>query len=171
MGDQRSRFLDDMVLALVREFGANRLRDALQRAMAFNSERLGPIQDAEASSPLRGADSRKKLSAVDMVARAELSPARRDAVKKLAESYDKKIFLPSPPDIREFLIMSGERPLGFKDRTTAFRSILPILNRIPVERLNEVVSSGAHSGPVKLSTISDAISAASDARRRQLGSK
>ncbi len=166
----RNRFLDDMVLALVREFGDSHVRDALERASSFATTPLattspktpGPLTRKPAAEPKPS-----KPTAADLASRANLPPARREVVRELARRFDQKTFLPNTADAREFLILAGHRPRTMKDRTDAFRQILEVLGKIPVERLNYVASSSAHAGPSQLSAISDAISAAGEFRRRE----
>jgi hypothetical protein len=86
---------------------------------------------------------------------------------QLAERYDQKQFLPSVADVREFLIMMGERPVGMKDRQEAFRVLLQSLMRLPVERLQQFVRTALHSGPSELGPLSDAIAAAGERLPRQ----
>jgi hypothetical protein len=49
---------------------------------------------------------------------------------QLAVRYDSKQFLPSVADVRELLIMLGERPAGLKDRNDAFRILLGSLTQL-----------------------------------------
>ena len=86
---------------------------------------------------------------------------------QLAERYDRKRFLPSVADVREFLIMMGERPIGMKNRKEAFRVLLQSLIRLPDDRLQQLVGTALHSGPSELGPLSDAIAAAGERLPRQ----
>jgi hypothetical protein len=92
---------------------------------------------------------------------------KRDALLELAERYDRKQFLPSVADVREFLIMMGERPVGMKDRKEAFRVLSRSLIQLPLEDLQQLTRTGLHSGPSQLGPLSDAISAAGERMTRQ----
>ena len=65
------------------------------------------------------------------------------------------IFLPSMGDVREFLSMQGQQPTEMKDRSEAFRQLLPVLQQLPAERLERLANSASHSGPAKLGPLSE----------------
>jgi hypothetical protein len=101
-----------------------------------------------------------KLSAVEQVRRVPLTGDRKELLLRLAERYDFKQFLPSVADVREFLIMMGEKPLGMKDRKGAFTILLRTLTKLPVEALQQINGNAMYSGPSELGPLSDAIAAA-----------
>lgn len=81
--------------------------------------------------------------------------------------YDAKQFLPSVADVREFLIMRGERPPDMKDRKDAFRVLLRTLRALSMTDLRGLASSALHKGPSEAGPISDAIAAAGERLHRQ----
>ncbi len=100
------------------------------------------------------------MLASEQVARAQLPEAQEVVLRELAMRFDSKEFLPSVSDVREFLIMIGERPGAIKDRSEAFKQLLKALSGLPPERLERLANSARHSGPSQLGPLSDAISAA-----------
>lgn len=108
-----------------------------------------------------------KVTAVTQIERAELRDEQMASMMLLAERYDSKQFLPSVADVREFVIMLGERPAGMKDRREAFRILLRSLRNLPIEQLRQIAETSLHSGPSELGPLSDAIAAASGRLPRQ----
>jgi hypothetical protein len=86
---------------------------------------------------------------------------------QLATRYDNKQFLPSVADVREFLIMIGERPTGMKDRQEAFRVLVRTLAQLPIDRLRQLTRTALHAGPAQLGPLSDAIAVAGGRLPRQ----
>src|SRR5206468_2862492 len=81
---------------------------------------------------------------------------------QLAVRYDNKQFLPTVPDVREFLLMIGVEPEYMKDRKDAFRVLLRSLTALSLERLQQISNASRHSGPSQLGPLSDAIAAVGD---------
>src|SRR5262249_32285696 len=108
-----------------------------------------------------------KPNASEQVERVALQGEQRDALLLLAARYDQRLFLPSVADVREFLIMMGERPITMKDRSEAFRILLRSLMQLPAERLLRLTQTALHSGPSELGPLSDAIAAAGERLPRQ----
>jgi len=90
----------------------------------------------------------------------------RETLLVIAEKFDRKEFLPSIGDIREFLAMMGEASAGMKDRLDGFRRLLSSLTQLPPDKLKRLASSTSYSGPAQLGPLSDAIKSTGDAIRR-----
>jgi len=154
----RKSLLENLLRALVQEWGHDEVQTALGRlGTSSGSDALsGGVEQNGHSKKRRSA----RLGAVEQVARAHLAEAQAAALLELATRFDRKQFLPSISDVREFLLMMGERPGALKDRSDAFRRLLSALSRLPPERLEKLASSAQHTGPSQLGPLSDAISAA-----------
>jgi hypothetical protein len=156
----RKILLSNLLHALVQEWGKREVEDALAQlsnaADLTEAHRLG----SSVSRGARRSRSVTKSLAIEQVARAQLPEAQEVALLELARRFDHKQFLPSTADVREFLIMMGERPGAIKDRSQAFRRLLEALTRLPPEQLEWLANSALHSGPSQLGPLSDAISAA-----------
>jgi hypothetical protein len=159
----RKALLNNLLRTLVQEWG----HEEVQAALAQLSCGVG-----EADAPPLGRSSeltpkiRTKLLASEQVARARLSDTQAIVLRELAVRFDRKQFLPSISDVREFLVMMGERPGAIKDRSSAFRLLLTALSELPQERLERLANSARHSGPSQLGPLSDAISAAANSLPR-----
>ena len=156
--------LNRLVQCLVDEWGHEEVEAALTSvAVSSNDRSVGQAAGPKPRPSGRGA----RLSAIEQVERTTVEGDEKRPLLQLAARYDRKQFLPSVADVREFLIMAGERPSGMKDRQEAFRVLLRTLMQLPLERLQKLASSELHSGPAQLGPLSDAIAVASDRLPRQ----
>lgn len=108
----------------------------------------------------------KRPSAVEQVSKLA---AMGDAYQKLliiAAKFDRKEFLPTVADVREFIAMMGEDVGVMKDRSDAFRRLLYSLSKLPSDRLDHLAQGTSHSGPAQLGPLSDAIKSAGASLRR-----
>lgn len=151
--------LSKVLEALVEEWGYERVALELSHAGEWSrdkTERSGVPANAHQSKP------KARLRPTEQVERVPLDPARKEAVLRLAERYERRQFLPSVGAVREFLTMMGHTPKPMKDRDQAFRILLRSLLQLPTDRLNQFLSSSLHSGPSQLGPISEAIAAAGE---------
>jgi hypothetical protein len=151
--------LNKLLQALVDEWGQEEVAAALAGTAISSRNSLTGSANRSRSRPF---GEKNSLSATAQIERTALEGEQKEALLNLAERYDRKQFLPSVADVREFLIMMGERPIGMKDRKEAFRVLLQSLIRLSVERLQQLVRTAQHSGPSELGPLSDAIAAASE---------
>jgi len=154
----RMALLNNLLRTLVQEWGHEQVQSALAHLSHSPRGTDAPPPEGGGAEPVQR--TRTKLLASEQVARAHLPDAKAVALRGLATRFDRKEFLPSISDVREFLVMMGERPGAIKDRSTAFRLLLTALSGLPPERLERLVNSARHSGPSQLAPLSDAISAA-----------
>ena len=156
----RKALLNNLLRALVQEWGQREVEVALAHLSdTADSTDAHQLLRGETRAD-HGTRRRINLPASEQVARAQLPGAQEAALRELAERFDRKQFLPSVSDVREFLIMMGETPGVMKNRSEAFRRLLKVLSSLPPDRLERLASSGLHSGPSQLGPLSDAISAA-----------
>lgn len=152
----RRTLLKSLLNALVDEWG----RDEVAAALASTAVSPGGSLANNATSQ-RPRPSREHVrpSATAQVEQATVGGERKGVLLQLADRYDRRQFLPSVADVRQFLIMMDERPVAIKDRREAFRVLLQSLIQLPVERLQHLSRTAQHSGPSELGPLSDAISA------------
>lgn len=164
----RKALLDNLLRTLVHEWGYQSVATALA---SFESDEDGLVGRSAPKVP-RNLKVRRKLLATEQVAKAAVPEDKRAALMKLAVRFDRREFLPTTSDVREFLTMLGERTSPMKDRSTAFARVLKSISVLPVERLERYTHSGLHSGPARLGPLSDAISsvALTMVRNRERGS-
>lgn len=154
----RKMLLMKLLEPLIDEWGVDEVRSILEH-LASDQNRLSspqPEKDRKLSRPST------RFTALDLVKREQIQEDKKRPLVFLAEMFDRKEFLPSVADVRQFIIMSGERPTSMKDRVEAFRTLLKILIGLPSERLEKIAEAAANSGPAQLGPISDAIAAAGE---------
>jgi hypothetical protein len=162
----REKLLDRLVQTLVEEWSYETVAAALAgQAGSPTGSSTGGVLTMNRRAPRKG----NKPSATELVERSVLEGGHKAALLRLATRYESMQFLPSVADVREFLIMMGEKPTQMKDRKEAFRILLRSLAQLPVERLEKLATTALHSGPSQLGPLSDAIAAAGGdlPRRRQ----
>lgn len=154
------RLLRELLVPLVRSWGAQAVRDALGEV---------ELQPTSGSGGRRKpTKSKRKLSPSELVMKTASSAESRSNLIELAHQYEAKTFLPRVGDARHFLEMKGRPSDNLKDRDEAFRKILPVLADMPEDQLRELRNSAAHSGPSRLGPLSDAIgSTGADLRRER----
>jgi hypothetical protein len=160
---RRKALLNRLLQILVDEWGHDVVAGALTRIVS------SPNNGVKERTPglKHGREKKRKPSATEQIERNAAQGEQKEALLQLAVLYDRKLFLPSVADVREFLVMMGGRPGGIKDRNKAFRVLLRSLMELPVERLQELARTALHSGPSELGPLSDAISAAGERLPRQ----
>lgn len=155
---------------LVAEWGYEEVRRALTEVSEVTSAARSELALAEPlrreASANRESRRSKRPTAVDYVAKLDSADREDMNLLEIASRFDRRDFLPSMGDVREFLSMQGQEPTQMKDRSDAFRRILPVLQRLPRERLEHLANSASYSGPARLGPLSDAIRATGDALRR-----
>ena len=141
---------------LIERWGSARVRDELAA--------LGESPDPK---ELRKSQAKRRVrrSASEIFGELKISdPERTILVREIAGFMDRKQFISSPSDAREFLIMHGARPSLFKDRTSAFRPVLMALARMSLGELRRTRDIAAHEGPARMLDISTAINEVTDRR-------
>ena len=167
---KKQTLLSNLVDLLVQEWGYEHVERELNR-YALRSRSLKFEETLHRESGVRSSNRKKKSTspANDLISKAEIPDEKKFLIQELALRFDRKDFLPSAGDVREFLLMSGASADIPKDRKSSFRKILHALMELPAPRLESIVKSTRHSGPSRLAPLSDAIStaAASSISRRQ----
>jgi hypothetical protein len=168
---KRNAFLAKLLQTLVAEYGHEEILNALTRlphtgddgnlASQSKQQRLWLEQSRQGKTVKP-----KRPTAVDQVKKASSVTGDRDEILTLANRFDRKDFLPSVGDIRQFLAMTGSIVEGLTSRNEGFRYLLPVLVKLPPERLKRLASSNSHSGPAQLGPLADAIRSAGEAMRR-----
>ena len=171
MTSKRQGFLVKLIRMLVEEWGYDEVRKALAQLsdmgsgahIASASRERAPQQP----SPNREGNRSKKPTAVEQVTRLSTPDGEHQTLLAIAAKFDRKEFLPSVGDIREFLAMMGADSGGMKDRLDGFRRLLPPLSQLPPDKLRRLASSTTYSGPAQLGPLSDAIRSTGEAIRRR----
>jgi hypothetical protein len=159
---RHQRLLANLIETLVEEWG----HEEVQRTLAQLSDgtRVTPPERG-----LRTSGRPKKPTAVEQISKLGETGDVYENLHVIATKFDRKEFLPSVADVREFLAMMGENVGIVKDRSDAFRRLLHSLSKLPSDRLEHLARSTSHSGPAQLGPLSDAIKSTGDSLRRSEG--
>ena len=163
----RKALLSSLLLTLVQEWGQKEVEAMLA---SLPESRISTRWPANGETPGSQRNrSNRKLLASEQVMRAQLPESQKIVLREIAMLFDRKQFLPSIPDVREFLIMIDEMPGTMKDRSEAFRRLLEGLTKLPPKQLERLANSALHAGPSQLGSFSDAISTAAKTTPRRSG--
>jgi hypothetical protein len=156
--------LRNILITLVREWGREEVEATLRR-LGDTAPELSDYRPVKNRS--------RKLPAVEQVEKGSFPTSYHSLLIEIASRYDRKEFLPTTADVREFLLMMGQRPGGMKDRSEAFRRLLNVISALPADQLEKLAVTALHSGPSQLGPLSDAISSAAESleprRRNRFG--
>jgi hypothetical protein len=159
------KLMHSMLKVLVQEWGRAEVEAALMNLDDMSLDSSESFHVKKKSTRLR---------AVEQVERSRFLGPYQSLLIDLAAKYDRKEVLPTTADVREFLMMMGQRPGNMKDRSDAFRKLLVLLSEVPRDRVEKLIATASHSGPSQLGPLSDAISASAEAlephRRREADS-
>ena len=170
MTSKRQVFIAKLIRTLVDEWGYDEVQKALtQLSDQDGRDHLAFAWREESQQRLtsnREASKSKRPTAVEQATKLSIPDGQRESLLAIAAKLDRKEFLPSVGDVREFLAMMGEDSEGMKDRSDGFRRLLRSLSLLPSDRLEHLASSSRYSGPAQLGPLSDAIRSTGEAIRR-----
>ncbi|WP_156428174.1 hypothetical protein [Novosphingobium sp. FSW06-99] len=152
----RKQLLNSLLKALLAEWGTDEVRSSLEKAIAEHASERSQWSFRSDSPRV------ERATALQLVDRLEVQKNVKQPLRILATRFDQKDFLPSIADVREFIIMAGQRPPAIKNRQESFRNLLRILLDLSPERLQQMAEAANHAGPAQLGPISDAIAAAGE---------
>jgi len=167
---KRNAFLTRLLHTIVAEYGHEEVLRTLSD-LPHADERRERITQSKRQAWLEQSGHRevtkpKRLTAVDQLTKTSDITVSGEEIFALATRFDRKEFLPTVGDIREFLAMSGSIVEGLTSRSEGFRYLLPVLVKLPPERLKRLATSNSYSGPSQLGPLADAIRSAGEAMRR-----
>lgn len=157
--------LKSLLASLIAEWGPETVRETLEKLVADSD-------DARTQRSGRGVagDGRRarapKPTAAEIVSRMDVAPARQKSLERLAAQYDAKQFLPTAADIRLFFEDQSLAPPVVKHRSDVFRKIASVLQQMPQESLEALLTNRAYAGPSQLGPLSNAMRRSGDSMRR-----
>jgi hypothetical protein len=159
--DQGDGDLRIIVSALVNHWGIAKVEDALAAHIGGRSQ----------PSTRRGREIKPrknyKLSPVQAAERLTTRARNKREIVEIARAFEAKAFLPRVGDVKDFLDENGCEAVNVRDRTSGFKKLLPVLRRMPADKLRDLRNDAFHAGPMRLAPLSEAISAAGDRIRSE----
>lgn len=116
-----------------------------------------PESAVPCSRPKTQDQAKSKASAGAYVGRMTLSPHKVAAVRRAAELFDDKRFLPALADIREFYRVHGLDLPKAASRASSIPRVFSFIASMDTDDIEETLDDGAFSGPTRLAPIADAI--------------
>ena len=100
---------------------------------------------------------KSRRSAVDFVQFMEVPAERAAAVRRAAEDFERRAFLPTLSDIRSFCETYGIKEPKSKSRASGIPRIFKFLVTMDVADVEKMLDDRMFSGPAELGPIADAI--------------
>ncbi len=118
---------------------------------------LPDMVEVPAAPRRSGVSKRSKLSAVSYVEKMTLRSDKAEVMRRAAERFDSKAFLPSIGDVREFCRVHRIALGKSVSRGSAVPRVFTYLSAMDTRRIAATLDGGAFSGPARLGPIADAI--------------
>lgn len=163
-----NRIIRGVCEPLIAEWGIHAVQDEFNHAIRQieNGPAEGGTKSRQNRSLLQNKE-REKFAAY-LVKKQDISHKKKDILYVIAKKYDEKAFLPRLSDVRNFITMSGgDTKVNIKDRNSAFRVLLNLIENFSDKQLELLLQSADRSGPTRLAPISEAISSVSETRARR----
>ena len=105
----------------------------------------------------RGGQTYRRRSAVDYVQAMEVPAERAAVVRRAAEEFERRAFLPTLGDVRSFCEAYGIEEPRSKSRASGIPRIFKFLVTMDVAEVERMLDDRVFSGPASLGPIADAI--------------
>ena len=168
----RKHVVEGLLRVLVDAWGYDVVREALNDIddrsslapdMQFAKRSGGHFRMTSPNGEPRGRSRRQ--SAVEQAEKMPLPDDRKALILTLATRFDKRMFLPTASDVRNFLEINHATAGVLHGREAALPKVFRVLVELPDETLGKIVRDDSYSGPSRLGPLSDAIQASRTAIR------
>ena len=152
--------LKDKLRLIVRQYGYEIVNQTLCEIQTSSSETKITKQDKSSAgnnTARKGGKKRVKPNAIGYVAKMELFSDKKPLVTKLAERFEKKTFLPTFGDYRNFCQIYGINEPVSKSRISAIPRIFRFIASMETKELQKILDEEMFSGPSRLAPIADEI--------------
>ena len=141
--------LTERLRTLVSNHGISAVLHSL--AEIESSTSLEPQQRKSRSVP------KKSLSAAECVNRMYLAPSKTNVIRRAADMFDQKHFLPVLADVKEFARVHGFELPKSVSRASSIQRVFAYIASMDTDAIERILDEGAFSGPSRLGPIADAI--------------
>ena len=154
--------LETTLRPIVQEHGLGSVLEVLSKIASENETQSTPqhaVNGADKSTqPKKPRKRNPKPNAVEYTAKMELPPDKQDTITALAERFERKDFLPTFGDIRNFCDMHGIDAPASRTRASAIPRVFKFLaNEMETDEVQRILDYDLFSGPSRLGPIADAI--------------
>ena len=145
--------------SIVGQYGFDTVAQALHE---MKTAEIGPNVRRETIAPrrirrTRRGPSRRWRSAVEYVKAMEIPAERAAVVRRAAEEFERRLFLPTVVEVRSFCEAYGIDEPKSKSRANGVPRIFKFLVTLEAADLEKILDDRLFSGPAELGPIADAI--------------
>lgn len=156
-----NRKLETTLRPIVQEYGLSSVLKTLGKIASDDTQSAPPLAVNGAdkhNKPKRARKRSPKPNAIEYASKMEFTDDKKIAVTTLAERFERKDFLPTFGDIRNFCDVYGINVPASKTRASAIPRVFKFLaNEMGADEVQRIVDDGMFSGPSRLGPIADAI--------------
>ena len=145
-----------VLVSMVERYGfetVSRLLQEMEAGNAVPTERKAQTQDRRKGRR----QTKRRQSAVAYVQAMEVPAERAAVVKRAAEAFERRAFLPTLGDVRSFCETYGIEEPKSKSRVSGIPRIFKFLVTMDLAELEKMLDDRLFSGPAQLGPIADAI--------------
>ena len=156
-----NRKIETILRPIVQEHGLGSVLEALGKIASEDKAQSAPphaVNGADKPAKSNKSKRSKKPTATEYVAKMELLPEKRTTIGEMAERFERKDFLPTFGDIRNFCQIYGIDVPASKTRASAIPRVFKfIATEMDAREAQRILDDGMFSGPSRLGPIADAI--------------
>ena len=153
--------LESVLRSMVQRYGFEQVNESLQE---IGTSKSSPSLLADAQANKRP----PRITALQYVAKMDLSPDKKAPVIELARRFDHKAFLPTTGDIVNFCQVYRLNKPASKSRASAIPRVFKYVASMDAGGIQKILDEGMFSGPSRLGPIADAIRSNSRARAAEI---
>ena len=152
-----AKYLKDMLCLMVGRHGHERVDRALREIVSAHRRKNSNKEKASPKNSAKTKPVKKKTTALEYVAKMDLPSEKKRGLAELAKRFEKKAFLPSFGDIREFCRIYRIVEPASKSRVSALPRVFKFIATMETSDIQRILDDGLFSGPSRLGPIADAI--------------
>ena len=158
--------LENALRPIVREYGLGSVLESLGRIASSDIQSNNLLHNINvAKEPTKR---KAKPTPTEYVAKMNLLPEKRMAIAEMAEQFERKEFLPTFGDVRNFCQIYGIDVPASKTRASSIPRVFKfIAMEMDAKEAQRILDDGMFSGPSRLGPIADAIRRNGRASRAQ----
>jgi len=154
--------LTSTLRSMVSEYGFERVNKVLHQVatstgQSKESKLISQSSNKNKQVPVVATSKKRRATAEQFVERMELSPERYLVIVELAKRFERKSFLPTSGDVRNFCQIYGLDEPASKSRSSAIPRVFRFLATMETDEIKKVLEGGMFSGPSRLGPIADTI--------------
>lgn len=152
-----AKYLKDMLCLMVGRHGPEQVARALREVVSAHRRKNPNKAKASPKNSAKTKPVKKKTTAPEYVEKMDLPSEKKRVMAELAKRFEKKAFLPSFGDIREFCLIYRIVEPASKSRVSALPRIFKFIATMETSKIQMILDDRLFSGPARLGPIADAI--------------